>query len=153
VLIVLLDLDFYQSIKLVNYIRASVTDGSSQPDVSSPAKWADDKFLQPVLEDDALLFSLDELTQPDDNGSKPTSSEQQTPESKIAELEAQLSALTSQFADFRQQVDQTLERRWAEPGGDGTIAESSTAVKRHDFDGSYFESYSYNGKCPRSSAL
>jgi hypothetical protein len=54
-------LDFYASIKLVNYIRSEVLAGKDKPDVEDPAAWADDKFLQPTLEDDALLFSLDEL--------------------------------------------------------------------------------------------
>lgn len=55
------ELDFYASIKLVNYIRAEVKAGKERPDVSDPASWADDKYLQPTLEDDALLFGLDEL--------------------------------------------------------------------------------------------
>jgi len=56
-----LDLDFYATIKLVNYIRSEVLSGHSAPDVSNPEAWADDKYLQPALTDDALLFSLDEL--------------------------------------------------------------------------------------------
>jgi hypothetical protein len=54
-------LDFYSSIKLVNYIRAEVKAGKERPDVSDPSLWADDKYLQSTLEDDALLFGLDEL--------------------------------------------------------------------------------------------
>ncbi|SMQ45367.1 unnamed protein product [Zymoseptoria tritici ST99CH_3D7] len=54
-------LDFYSSIKLVNYIRSEVLAGKAKPDVQDPLAWADDKFLQPTLPDDALLFSLDEL--------------------------------------------------------------------------------------------
>lgn len=56
-----LGLDFYATIKFVNYIRSEVLSGKDRPDVSSTAAWADDKFLQPVLEDDALLFTLDDL--------------------------------------------------------------------------------------------
>lgn len=59
------DLDFYQTIKLVNYIRSEVANGNASttklPNVSDKSLWADDKYLQPALEDDALLFSLDEL--------------------------------------------------------------------------------------------
>jgi hypothetical protein len=95
------------------------------------------------LEDDALLFSLDELVQSSENAQA-----EQTPETKIAQLEAQLSALNAQFSDFRQQVDQTLERRWAEGGAEPTVAESSTPAKGPDYEGSYFESYSYNGRLP-----
>lgn len=45
----------------MNYIRAEVKAGKERPDVSDPALWADEKYLQPTLEDDALLFGLDEL--------------------------------------------------------------------------------------------
>jgi hypothetical protein len=56
-----LGLDFYATIKFVNFIRAEILSGKDRPDVSDAAAWADDKFLQPVLEDDALLFTLDDL--------------------------------------------------------------------------------------------
>ena len=56
-------LDFYSTIKLVNFIRLAVKEGRPPdvPDLADPALWADERFLQPVLEEDALLFSLDEL--------------------------------------------------------------------------------------------
>lgn len=53
-------LDFYSTIKLVNYIRHEGRLNQSY-DLSSPELWKDDKYLQPALENDALLFSLDEL--------------------------------------------------------------------------------------------
>ena len=66
-------LDFFATIRLVNYIRhhyaqqpSTSTTSSQLPDTSSAELWADDKFLQPVLEDDALLYSIDELADPDD---------------------------------------------------------------------------------------
>jgi protein arginine N-methyltransferase 3 len=142
-MLMLLDLDFYQSIKLVNYIRASVKEGNLTPDVSSSSSFVDDKWLQPVLEDDALLFSLDDLT----SGTTEKTVEQdgvQLPESRVLELEAQLSALHAQFADFRLQVDKTLERRWTETT-EAPIAESWRDTKKLNYEGDYFESYSYNG--------
>ena len=121
-------------------------EGNTNPDVSSLSNFSDDKYLQPVLEDDALLFSLDDLIQPDDGKDQITATEAQTSEARIAELEAQLKSLNAQFTDFRLQVDQTLERRWAESTGEAPIAEASTSVKGHDYDGDYFNSYSYNGR-------
>lgn len=56
-------LDFYGMIKLVNYIRSSAKAGSETADTSNIDLWKDDKFLQPVLEEDALLFSLDDLVE------------------------------------------------------------------------------------------
>lgn len=137
------DLDFLGSIKLVNYIRTVVQSGHTSPDVSSVDLFSDDKYLQPVLEDDALLFSLDDLEQSDAIDATPET--QQTPEARIADLESQLSSLQAQFTDFRLQVDQTLERRWAETNSEAPIAESSNAAtKQPGFDKDYFQSYSYN---------
>lgn len=57
------NLDFYATIRLVNCIRSAVKEGQPPdvPDLADPSLWADERFLQPVLEADALLFSLDEL--------------------------------------------------------------------------------------------
>lgn len=56
-------LDFYGTIKLVNYIRSAAALNAGAVDTGSPDLWQDDKYLQPVLENDALLFSLDELVE------------------------------------------------------------------------------------------
>lgn len=141
----ILELDFLQSIKLVNYIRAAVKGGNTKPDVSSADLFADDKYLQPVLVDDALLFSLDDLTLNEEDDGRADIAAEQSPEAKIAKLEAQLSTLNTQFDAFRAQVDQTLERRWTESAGGPTIAESSTEAKEWNPDPSYFDGYSYNG--------
>lgn len=45
----------------MNYIRSEVKAGQAKPNVSDPSSWQDDKYLQPVLEDDALLFTLDDI--------------------------------------------------------------------------------------------
>lgn len=56
-------LDFYGTIQLVNYVRSRAKEGVRDVDVSEKGSWEDEKFLQPVLEEDALLFSLDELVE------------------------------------------------------------------------------------------
>ena len=59
--------------KLVNYLRAEVKAGNAKPDVSDAKAWADDKYLQPTLEDDALLFNLDDIDErpvPDEDATK-----------------------------------------------------------------------------------
>lgn len=55
------DLDFYATMKLINYIRTEVLEGKQNPNVQDPASWADDRFLQPALQDDALLFTIDDV--------------------------------------------------------------------------------------------
>ncbi len=56
-------LDFYSTIKLVNYIRMAVKNGNAPdlPDLASPAVWSDNTYLKPTLEDDALLYSLGDV--------------------------------------------------------------------------------------------
>lgn len=152
------DLDFYSSIKLVNYIRDQVKAGNLKPDVSSAATFEDNKYLQPTLEDDALLFSLDDLPssyvekQNDaDRGASYAASEPSTSQ-RIAELERQLASVHSQFSEYRLQVEETLEKRWNDAEGpskpnpsastENTLNSKSDGI---DFEGDYFESYSYNG--------
>lgn len=68
-----IDLDFYSSMKLVNYLRAEVKSGNARPEVNNAEAWADDKYLQPTLEDDALLFNLDDIDErpvPDEDATK-----------------------------------------------------------------------------------
>lgn len=45
----------------MNYIRSEVLAGKEKPAVDDAKLWEDDKFLQPALPDDALLFSLDDV--------------------------------------------------------------------------------------------
>ncbi|KAI7534873.1 hypothetical protein KC331_g12323 [Hortaea werneckii] len=59
-------LDFYSTLRLINYIRTQVASRNTKPDCSSPQAWMDDKYMQPVLEDDALLYSIDDLADPND---------------------------------------------------------------------------------------
>lgn len=68
-----------------------------------------------------------------------------SPEAKIAELERQLQSVQSQYKEYRHQVEETLEKRW----GDDSTGKASTSVDaqsgKPDYDGNYFDSYSYNG--------
>ncbi|KAL9094205.1 MAG: hypothetical protein Q9165_003620 [Trypethelium subeluteriae] len=143
-----LDLDFYGMIKLVNFIRGQVRDGVAKPEVSSKEVFSDDKFLQPVLEDDALLFCLDEITIDEASKDEPpilngesTTYDQST---KIRTLEAELSILKSQFADYRITVEKTLDERWNAPTTSSSASIPENPPPRKDPDVSYFESYAYN---------
>jgi hypothetical protein len=71
---------------------------------------------------------------------------------RIKELERQLQAISSQFSEYRHQVEETLEKRWNDAEGTvrskpSTSAEVNGDAKPDgiDFEGDYFESYSYNG--------
>ncbi|KAI5209926.1 S-adenosyl-L-methionine-dependent methyltransferase [Aureobasidium subglaciale] len=135
------DLDFFGAIKLVNYIRSEAKNGNQKPDVSSKSLFEDDKFMQPVLEDDALLFSLDDVLDSEDAAGQnlPIGSSGD----KTSELEAQLARLQEQFAEYKLTVEKTLDDRWNEPAKEGEAGSSKTKNENHQ-DPGYFDSYSYN---------
>lgn len=137
----------------MNYIREQVKSRKVDVDVSSKALFEDDKYLRPVLEDDALLFSLDELVDSQTDGEVAQVTRDSDASQKVKELELQLQSIQSQFSDYRLQVEETLEKRWndaegsskakASSSGDGADAAKDDGI---DFEGDYFESYSYNGE-------
>ncbi|KAK5020031.1 Ribosomal protein arginine N-methyltransferase rmt3 [Cryomyces antarcticus] len=148
-----LGLEFYSSIKLVNYLRSAAKEGNTKPDVSSKELFEDDKYLQPVIEDDALLFCLDELSDIQ-SSSQPAISDSAKgkavngdgdPFARIAELEEQLQRLQSQFNEYRLTVAKTLDERWNDKSSDAQAESSKQVIPApRDDDSHYFESYSYN---------
>ncbi|KAF2403853.1 putative ribosomal protein arginine N-methytransferase rmt3 [Trichodelitschia bisporula] len=146
-----LDLDFYSGIKLVNYIRSEVKCGNKSPDVSSKSLFEDDKYLQPVLEDDALLFSLDDLLEGISGSTNVMASgKDQDLAAKVAILEEKLRASELQFSGYRQRVEETLEKQWSEREGNAGASVNSNAAtgdkstEKSDREQGYFDSYSYN---------
>jgi protein arginine N-methyltransferase 3 len=146
--------DFYDSVKLVNFIRSQVHNGQPVSSDISGEDFADEKFLKPVLEDDALIINLDDL--PDNKGNtqesaagttkgKQVSSSSGELVSRISELEEELRRIQSQFDNYRETVKQTLDERWNDKPTGGTSTDTKQEEKRDD-DSHYFRSYSYNGQ-------
>ena len=153
--------DFYDNIKLVNFIRSQVhstwpfaVDSSltewqfnwsstyrarswivlnSTPQASSTCNsnlnlllgglpvsstisksdFEDDKFLKPVLEDDALLISLDDLPElPSANATSKDTEPSTNLVTRVSELEEELRRIQSQFDSYRSTVEETLDERW-----------------------------------------
>ena len=97
-----LQLDFLDLVKLANYVRTEVKAGNSNPDVSANSIFEDERYLKPVLEDDALLYNLDDLFENDEYlSTNPLQAE-------VDSLREQLSQLQSQFAAFRLDVQKSL---------------------------------------------
>jgi protein arginine N-methyltransferase 3 len=152
--LLLLGLDFYGRIKLVNYIRSEVKRGDIKPDVSSLSKFTDEKYLQPILPDDGVLFSLDDLEV--EPASHTSAASSQSPEATIASLKAELAAMTTHLNDYKLFVDETLSKRWEEASsssrsqspaaksGKGKERQKKEEASKTEVDSSYFESYSYN---------
>lgn len=137
-----LNLEFHDTIKLVNFVRSCVQENHGVPDTIRAQDFADDAYLKPVLENDALLFSLDEILSDEDVTETATSSAQQISlENKNKELEIELDAVKERFASYRLAVEETLDKRW----GDDNEPGKPTAEKKKDSSDYYFESYAYNG--------
>lgn len=147
-------MDFLDNIKLVNYVRSEVKNGNNAPDVSSKSKFEDDVYLKPVLEDDALLYSLDDLAEEQDEPSAPeTEAERQ-----VLELQENLERLQTQFSEYRLAVQQSMDDQLSkedEKLAKSTPKPSSHAIDRHqEAEDGYFVSYAYNGmKIPLLSTI
>lgn len=145
---VMIGLDFLDTIKLVNYVRSEVKAGNKTPDVSSKDKFVDDAFMKPVLEDDALLYSLDDIAEEDTEAAPGNDAER-----KVIELQEDLERLQTQFSEYRLAVQKSLadqlnkEDEKLEPGAS---VKKSRADKIEEADEGYFTSYAYNSEFANS---
>lgn len=142
------DLDFMGTVKLVNYIRSQVKAGNMSPDVSSKEVFEDDVYLKPVLEDDALLYSLDDVDSEGDAEAKPSeTSGTAGAEHRILELQEELERLQDQFSQYKIAVQRSMEEQLSEE--DEKLASAGPSAKTlkkiEDADSDYFSSYSFNG--------
>lgn len=157
-------------IKLINYIRSEVVAGRT-PNISTDAGFQHERYLKPVLEDDALLYSLHDIIgegfdyehngQPEalrdcdhDQGGHN--------EHQIRELEDRLRR-TRQELDSRKQELEAIRAHFGaslyhEPEESNTYCDKASkkpsagecknAVGVGNTDRSYFESYSGHGTLP-----
>jgi len=146
------ELDFLQTIKLVNYIRSEVKQGHCPTTISDGALFDDDEYLKPVLEDDALLYSLDEVSGNDVDDSAGPSLDASNATAQVNELREELERLQAQFAEYQLQVQRSfLDDESAKLAADQKSAreapEAAPVGKKSDEaedDAGYFSSYSYN---------
>ena len=143
-----LNLEFLDLIKLVNYVRTNVKSGNLKPDVTSKLPFDDDKYLKPVLEDDALLYNLDDIFD-----AAPRSIE--TPlQAEVASLRDQLSTLQSQFTAYRLDVQRSLLQNLNLKPADLSDESNSSSSTKHILhtcpphsttlvDKDYFSSYAH----------
>lgn len=149
-----LALDFYDNVKLVNFIRSQVHSGHSVTSAIKKEDFEDDNFLKPVLEDDALLISLDDLPEIEPKASKGVAGKGKEVNidsgrlvARVSELEEELRRIQSQFDDYRETVKQTLDDRWNDNSTSVPSASTDPAKEaKRDDDSHYFSSYSYNGQ-------
>ncbi|OAL26225.1 hypothetical protein AYO22_04403 [Fonsecaea multimorphosa] len=129
----------FDLVRLVNYIRSEVKAGNLQPNVSSKTLFDDEKYLKPVLEDDALLYSLDDVFEEGVNTASL---------SEVEQLREELETLQSQFSAYREQVQNAMLDRFEQTGPqqESSTAHAGNRGNSHaeQFDKDYFQSYSYN---------
>ncbi|BCR84822.1 protein arginine methyltransferase RmtB [Aspergillus chevalieri] len=137
------DLDFIGLIKLVNYIRSEVKAGNTAPDVSSTDKFDDEAYMKPVLEDDALLYSLGDIAEEDE----PEASGGNDAERRVVELQEDLERLQTQFTEYRLAVQRSMEEQLTQEDNKLSSAGPSMRNKNkiEEADSDYFVSYQYNG--------
>lgn len=151
-------------IKLVNFIRSEIQSGNLTPDLSSKSAVEDDRYLQPVLEDDVLLYSLEEvigviedeaLPAANANGKELPSGERAGALDRIIELERAVQRIEREFSKYRETVretvNKTLEHRWnsthdADKSTNGAEESGNEEKLLQDDDTHYFSSYSTNGE-------
>ena len=96
-----------------------------------------------MLDDDALLYNLDDLTDEPQGGNADQSSE-----TRISELQEELENLRNQFSEYRLAVQKSMSEQLH--GADDSIDEKSTGPGVHgkgkieQADADYFTSYSFN---------
>lgn len=140
------DLDFLDTIKLVNYVRSQVKAENSAPDVSSKANFEDEAYLKPVLEDDALLYSLGDALEEEELSEVPGGEA----EKRVLELQEDLERLQTQFSEYRlavqKSMDEQLSKEDEELSSSLSAAGPSKSTSRIEAaESDYFSSYSYNG--------
>ncbi|EED19039.1 protein arginine methyltransferase RmtB [Talaromyces stipitatus ATCC 10500] len=136
-----LDLDFLGSVRLVNYLRSEIKKGNKEPSVSSTALFQDDIYLKPVLDDDTLLYSLDDLTDEVEVEDPDKSNEK-----RILELQEELERLKTQFSEYRLAVQKSIGEQLAGTSVNDNPAGSEIPKRGRieEADADYFTSYSFN---------
>ncbi|KAK1239539.1 hypothetical protein MKX07_000993 [Trichoderma sp. CBMAI-0711] len=141
-----LKLDFHGAVKLVNFIRSRVRDQQPVPQSLTVADFDDDAYFKPVLDNDALIVSLDEILDSDlvkaaaDDAAGAAQREELLTQKQA--LEAELEAVRTQFSNYRLAVQETLDRRWGDDEEQSPAAMGKAGPE--DRGNYYFESYAYN---------
>lgn len=151
-----LQLDFLGAIKLVNFIRGRVKNSTALPVEISLQDIEDECFLKPVLDNDAVIFSLDEvlagLSNDSSTGASGTMDESNNDiHRQNKSLEIELETIRESFANYRMAVEQTLDRRWGVNDAPGPSGDPKAKPK--DPSGYYFESYAAHGMVVQYSVM
>jgi protein arginine N-methyltransferase 3 len=105
--------------------------------------YEEDRFLKPILEDDAVLTSLDEVL---DFDAEPEGATTDGPDGELARTKRELAQLKLQFEEYRELASKTFQQRLRNANDDlEKEEEAATARQGKEHDENYFDSYAYNG--------
>ncbi|KAL8841876.1 MAG: hypothetical protein Q9170_000749 [Blastenia crenularia] len=148
------DLDTFGMIKLINYIRAHVHQGLSRPDMSPKNFLEGEEYLKPVMEDDALLYSVDDIFDLCEKQKKkiPNGSVAIMSREEIQEVMRQNNQLREQVVYYRSALQKTyletleLKECALHSPGEKSTDQGATAASSKELadDSHYFSSYAYN---------
>ncbi|KAJ2961861.1 hypothetical protein NQZ79_g2923 [Umbelopsis isabellina] len=158
-----LKLDFYQCIRMINYIRKQIINnpdfGISQPfSISGSEKFlTEDQYLAPVLEEDGLLYAFEDLDlEDDDQAIVETGDKEDIPVStdlerellsRLRQAQNHIQMIEGQFKDYQEMVRKTFldEASLQQIREDGLAAHNSPSMAEHQDDNNYyFNSYAQN---------
>ena len=133
---------------MINYLRLQKQAGRASSEPPQRSDIEDEKYLRPVLEDDALLYGLDEIngdsSHTGENGQAEGGNQTKILKAEIAALKDELATVKSRFEEYKQTAERVMDDRYAilsTPSGAESINDTST-----DTDTGYFDSYGNNGK-------
>ncbi|KAK9448261.1 S-adenosyl-L-methionine-dependent methyltransferase [Limtongia smithiae] len=161
-----LGLDFFGQLKLVNYIRSQVKLGKT-PELNHPELFLEDsQYLKPVVQDDALLFSIEDVDDEEDaeeaDDREAVLEDVVPPEYTKGELEAKIRDAAEhakmlqtqlkqnqdtldQYKDFISTIiSQDVDSSISGSESDSSSGSSSSTQQKPPVDAHYFDSYSYN---------
>ena len=164
------DLDFLGMIRLINYLRTEHIAGRGMPSLATRADFEDDKYLTPVLKDDAILYSLHDIEgitfDDDQNDQRPDPIPKEHCEcaegSRVADLEEKLQNAQKELEARKGELE-AIRQRFGEPLGSEPmendfqhgqparkvdIGPPRSVIPLGNTDQSYFESYSGHGTHP-----
>ncbi|KAL8944873.1 MAG: hypothetical protein Q9216_000163 [Gyalolechia sp. 2 TL-2023] len=150
------DLDTFGMIKLINYVRGQVNQGLFRPNLLPKNFLEGDEYLKPVIEDDALLYSIDDIFDYCEQQKKslPNGSvEAALSREEVQDLLRQNKQLREQAIYYRSALQKTYlenlelkQHPLAPLSEQGNKHDAAAAPTREiaDDDSHYFSSYAYN---------
>lgn len=147
-------------IKLINYVRTQVNREFCRPDLSPQNFLEGDEYLKPVIEDDALLYSIDDIFDFSGSGKDVKSLADRLAEATVTLEEVhqvikENKQMREQVVYYRSALQRTFlekmelqERSLQLPSEQSVNHDATAAFAREvvDDDSHYFSSYAYNGQ-------